>query len=377
MSPFAKKPAGIAAGCLYSVDRDVYRLYIEKQTLTAPVAEFDSGAHGDLAAAVRDQIQSEFGLVPEPLALHAPVPDLYAAAWAILRETVLVGGRLGRPAKEAMAVAISAGNRCPYCVDAHGVALHSLGEGAVETALRRGRASRLDSPLEALVAWAVASGRAGEPLAARPPFGPAEMPEAVGTVLCFQYINRMVTVLLPEHLLPRWLRRPLLTLLGRRLRRFAAVPLAPGDSLRRLAPAPPARPARGPRLAWAEGAPPIAAAFAAMGEATAAAIEPLLSPTAQVRVVAHLADWRGEDPPFGFDWMEEALAGLAAEEAAVARLGLLTALAPHRVGAEEVAAFRRHHPGDAALVGALAWACFGTAERMAQWVVPAPSAFGQ
>lgn len=326
---------------------------------------------GGLTAAVRDQIQSEFGLVPEPLALHAAAPGLFAPAWAILRETVVVGGRLGRPVKEAMAVAVSAANRCPYCVDAHGIALHALGEGAVEAALRPGRKGRLDSRFAALTAWAAASRRAADPLLARPPFAPDETPEAVGTVLCFQYINRMATVLLAETLLPRWLRRPLLPVVGRRLRRFASVPLPPGESLRLLGEGESTPATPGTDLAWAAASPPIAAAFAAMGEATAAGIRPLLSPAAQARVLDHLAGWRGEDPPFGFAWLEETLAGLPEPEAAVARLALLTALAPHRVDEKEIAAFRRHFAGDAALVTALAWACFETARRMSRWLAPA------
>lgn len=323
-------------------------------------------APGSLVAAVSGQIRREFGLLPEPLALHAPVPELLAAGWAILRETVVVGGRLGRPAKEAMAVAVSASNRCPYCVDAHGIALHALGKGATEAALARGRQDRLGPELEELLAWAAASGRADDPRLARPPFGPAEAPEAIGTVLCFQYINRMATVLLAETLLPRWLRRPLLPLVGRRMRRFAELPVAPGAS---LPPLPPLEP--GAHLAWAAASPPIATAFAAMDAATAAAVGPLLSPEGQARVKGHLAGWRGEEPPFGFAWLDEMLAGLSPGDAAVARLALLTAQAPHRVDAKEIAAFRHRFPGDAELVAVLAWACFRTARRISQWLAPA------
>ncbi len=318
---------------------------------------------GSLTAVVSGQIRDEFGLLPEPLALHSPVPELLAAGWAILRETVIVGGRLGRPAKEAMAVAVSASNRCPYCVDAHGIALHALGNGATETALARGRQGRLGPELEALLAWAAASRRADHPRLARPPFGPAEAPEAIGTVLCFQYINRMATVLLAETLLPRWLRWPLLPLVGRRMRRFAEVQRAPGAS---LPPLPPVEP--GAHLAWAAASPPIATAFAAMDAATAAAVGPLLSPEGQARVRHHLAGWRGEDPPFGFAWLDETLAGLTPGDAAAARLGLLAALAPHRVDEKEIAAFRRSLPADVELVAVLAWACFQTARRISEWL---------
>lgn len=45
------------------------------------------------------------------------------------RET-LVAGRVDRAVKEAVAVAVSKTNRCPYCVEAHATMLTAAGEGA-------------------------------------------------------------------------------------------------------------------------------------------------------------------------------------------------------------------------------------------------------
>jgi hypothetical protein len=81
-----------------------------------------------------------------------------------------------------------------------------------------------------------------------------------------------------------------------------------------------------------------------------------------------MAAWSGEDPPLAGAWVDDALTGVAAADRPACRLALLTALAPHRVGAAEVAAFQLRHPGDRALVALAAWASFAAARRLAGWL---------
>ena len=322
----------------------------------------------EATAPVYAQVRRDLGFAPQPLTLHAPLPELLAAAWATLRETVLVEHRLPRRIKEAMAVAVSEANRCPYCVDAHAIGLHAVGAKGTEAALRRGRREGLDARTRALVAWAEASRTPESPLLADPPFTAGEQPEAVGTALCFHYINRMVTVLLGERLLPvrrAWLRSPLLYMAGWGLSGHGRRRHPPGEALRLVAAVPVP-----PHLAWAAGVPEIASAFAALWAAVEAAGARVLGEEARRYLRERLAAWQGEEPPPGSGWIEGPLAGLPAGEAAAGRLVLLGALAPHRVHEGEVAAFRRHWPGDAPLVGTLAWASYGAARRISEWLVP-------
>lgn len=320
-------------------------------------------------APVWAQIESDLGLLPPPLVLHSPVPSLLAAAWATFRETVVVEAGLPRAVKEAMAVAVSEANRCPYCVDAHAVGLHSAGAGAVERALAAG-GGKLDPALRNRVEWAAAAGRPADPArGGAPPFSPDELAQAIGTVVAFHYINRVVTVLLPEHLLPvrnRWLRRPLLALVGARLAASARRPHEPGASLALLSSRP--DPASGP--AWAAGAPAVATAFAALGTAVEEAVADVLTTDAREATAARIAGWDGEPPPLGSEWLDEPLAGLPAADQPAARLAILTAVASHRAGEEPLAAFRRRHPGDAALVGLTAWAAYRAADRVAARLTP-------
>ena len=155
---------------------------------------------GSLSGKVYAQMRRDFGLLAEPLTLHAAVPELLAGAWSVLRETLVVGS-VPRERKERVALEISRLNRCPYCIDAHSIML----------AASRRAGSRRDATDESvadpLAEWARATRTPGAPILASPPFTGDEAPEIIGTALCFHYINRMVQVVLGETPLPlrgRW-----------------------------------------------------------------------------------------------------------------------------------------------------------------------------
>lgn len=335
---------------------------------------------GGRVAEVYAQLRRDFGTLAEPITLHTAVPELLATAWATLRETVIADGRLPRRIKEAMALAISAANHCPYCIDAHGIVLHALGDGGVETALRRRPEDRQaletlgDPRLAAFTAWAAASGAAAQAAALPAPFTPPEAPEALGTVLCFQYVNRMVTVLLDASPLPAaplrravpGLGRPVLALAGRRFAGAARAAHPPGESLSLVSPAAPQD-----FHAWAAAAPPIQTAFAAFAAAAEGAAAAVLEPTTRRQLRRQMAGWQGEPARLGTAWLNDALAQVNAVQQPAARLALLAARAPERLGAVEITDFRRRWPADAALVAVLAWGSHEAARRIAAWLTPA------
>jgi AhpD family alkylhydroperoxidase len=309
----------------------------------------------ELGRAAWVEMAREFAAAP-PLTVHAAQPEVLAAVWAVLRETVLVPGTVPREVKEAIATTVSAVNTCSYCVDVHGMfrrAAHHAGATS-------------EADLAAAVAWAHACRSPEDPRLAAPAFSREQAPEAVGTAAAFTYINRIVTVLLDESPFPRgvrFLRGPLSRIAGRFLARTVDRPLVPGAAVARL-PAVELPLA----LAWARPQPAIATAFAQLGAATDRAVAPVMPLAARQRVVTVLAEWRGEDPPFGRVWLDEAVVGLATEDLAAARLAVLTALAPERVTAEDVATFAADQPGDAALVALLAWSAYQTTHRAAGWL---------
>lgn len=270
--------------------------------------------------------------------------------------------------KEAVASAVSRLNDCTYCVDAHTVALHALGDAATADALATPATVDAAAPaLAPLIAWALATRTPDAPILRTPPFTSAEAPELVAMAFCFHYVNRLVTLFLTPSPLPfasprlkGWARRALGPVLSGQLQR----PLAPGDSLAFLPAATlPVDPA------WAENGTTLGPAFARAAAAFERVGAKALPAAARALVQSRLDAWRGADPGLGQGWVTEAVAALEAADRPAARLALLTAFAPSQVSDEIVAEFRRAEPSDAALVGAAAWASFATARRIAGWMV--------
>ncbi|WP_160050694.1 MULTISPECIES: carboxymuconolactone decarboxylase family protein [unclassified Nocardiopsis] len=316
---------------------------------TTPVTPRE--ATGPVAAAYT-QIREEFLLADGPLMTLSRVPSLLVAVWALLREAELAGPA-SRADRELVAAAVSAANRCPFCVDAHTTLGHAAGEHTAAEAVRAGRSPR-DPARAALADWAAATAAPGELPPA--PF-PAEHTAAfVGTALVTHFINRVVTSLLEERLLPanaqnsRLVRRAL----GRAVRRGPGDSVAPGRSLSLLPPV------RGPVPAWARQSP-VGTAYTALREA----VEALPLPGAvRARVRAVVAGGDLTPPPLAGAWPEEHLEGLQGTERAAARLALCAALAPHRVSDAHVEHWRAGGGTDADLVGLIALGAFTATDRV-------------
>lgn len=321
-----------------------------------------------LVAAVYDQAENEFALVP-PITLHSPAPEILAGIWSVTREAFVVG-RAGRLDREAVAAAVSLVNACPFCVEVHGAMLHGGGRHTLAgELLNRDEAQQSTSPL---VQWALATRTRGAAVLASPPFAAADAPHIVGTAITFHFINRMVNVFLDPS--PSPVKTPLLktafgrimgALMGRPLIRINA---APGDSLPLL---PNAK--LPPEFAWAASKPAIAGALARLSDAVETQGEHAVQPAVREIVTREVERWNGEDPGLSQAWISAALAPLKGDaERVTARLALLTALASYRVDQSIVGAYRRHAPSDASLVAVAAWASLLAVKRLATWVNPRP-----
>jgi AhpD family alkylhydroperoxidase len=279
---------------------------------------------------------------------------------------MIASGQVRRGYKEALAATISDLNRCPWCVEAHTLALHATGDHATAKAIIRHEAPTLADPeLQALIQWAAATRQPGATILTQPPFSAEAAPEIIGTALSFHFLNRMVSVLLAETFLPSSPRlKGAIKRTAGLIYSFAAnKTYLPGAALELL----PAvdLPAD---LAWSQANPIIAEAFARFAAATEQAGEQALSPPARAVVRQYLQQWQGQDPGLGLQWLEQAITGLEGEDRVSARLCLLTALTPYRVDAKTIAAYRTYRPGDVALVNALAWASFEASRRIGQWL---------
>lgn len=311
-----------------------------------------------LVADVYRGARREFGILAPPLALHSPAPEVLAACWMLLRETLLVEGRAGRAAKEAVATGVSQANACAYCVDVHRAKLQTL--------------SGPDTPaLAAVTDWARGLTTAGGPPGAVP-FAAGHLPELLATAVTFHYLNRMVLLFLPDSPVPAAAPRaghgPALRIVARAMRPDAGAPVTAGAALGLLPAAP--LPAA---LAWARPEPAVAGALSRAVAGVDAAAERWVPEAVRELLHAELAVSDGTPPGPSRAWLEPLVAPLDPAPRAVARLALLIALAPYQITDADVTAFRGVRPGDRELVELAAWASLTAAVRIAsRFAEPAP-----
>ncbi|WNV84536.1 carboxymuconolactone decarboxylase family protein [Umezawaea sp. Da 62-37] len=309
-----------------------------------------------LTASVYQQVEGDFGLLAPPVALHAVAPTVMAACWLMLRESLIVTDRVDRGTKEAVATAVSLCNRCPYCVDVHSMTLEAWGTTVPDD-------PESDHEVRLVADWA--RGTAKATTATIPATVPAaHVPELVGVVLTFHYVNRMVNVFLPDSPLPPGLpeaaRSRTLRMLGRFMRGAAHPHHAPGTSLD-LLPA-----ARLPAdLGWTRENPRVADAFAR----AAAAIDEAGARSAPESVRAllprMLVDWDGEAPDR--EVVIDAVAELPPADRPAGLIAVQTALTSSCLDLSAIAEFRGTRPDDRSLVELTSWASMSAARRIGEW----------
>ncbi|MFJ7219518.1 carboxymuconolactone decarboxylase family protein [Amycolatopsis sp. NPDC098790] len=307
---------------------------------------------------VRDvyrQVERDFGMLAPPIALHSPAPEVLAAAWLVLRESLVAAGTASRSDKEVVAAAVSAANSCPYCVEVHGMALSSLGDPAAAAAIESGAVRSIpDGGTRALAVWARGEG----PLPAGLPSATAA--EFTAVAVAFHYLNRVVSVFLGPSPLPEAVppgaRGRVRTVLARLLRPGPAP--APGDALGLLPPSPVAPPP------WSVTGL-VGDSFARAGAAFDRAGERVVPPRVRELVRCSLENWDGTAPGLSRAWVEEELAGLPRGEHAAGRLALLVAKAPYQVDAAAVTPVLRDL-GEGGLVELTAWAAHAAATGLGE-----------
>jgi AhpD family alkylhydroperoxidase len=317
------------------------------------------GAADGLVASVYAQAERDFGIVAPPLVLHSPSPASLAAIWLMLRETLLAVGEAGRAEKEVVAAAVSAENQCPYCVAVHSAAARDLTGESIAASISSGQLAEIADPkLRDLARWARETGKSGP---VPPPPGSARgFPEIAGVAVTFHYLNRMVSVFLPESPLPPLTPKPMASWVMGMLAAVMVAPRAvPGASLDLLPEAP--LPAE---FSWAAGTQHVAGALARADAAAAEAGRRLVPEPVRDLVLGQLEDWDGRPPGPSRAWAEELAARLSAGDRSSGRLALLTALAPYQVTKRDIGEFRDSgRPGDEGLIALTSWASMAAACR--------------
>jgi alkylhydroperoxidase family enzyme len=295
-------------------------------------------AAGGLVANVYQQMERDFGFLAPPISLHSPSPEVMAASWLMMRETLLASGRADRVLKESVASAVSEANTCPYCVEVHDAIRHSI-DGSYDA--------------DAVRAWVAGGPR---------PFPDDQLEECVGVAVTFEYVNRMNNVFLPESPIPSRVPALARNQVRRTLGGVAAPgkrAIEPGGSLALLPDAPLPE-----DLSWSAGHATVAGAFA-----KASAVIDSAGARSLPRHVRDLVNARLSGHAVGIglsrSWVDQAVAEVPAADRAVAKLALLTALASFQIDADVVASARHDCADDAALIDLTAWASLTAARRSA------------
>ncbi|MCC3372065.1 carboxymuconolactone decarboxylase family protein [Cohnella sp. REN36] len=310
------------------------------------------------------QIQRDFGLIGDIFHMHSPSPALFAAVWAALRETQLVGA-VPRDMKEAVALAVSKRNECPFCVDAHSTLLAAAGNKAVAKKIKENAVHEIkDANRRAIIEWTLETRSPGSPGLIRRPFSEQEAPEIIGTVVINNYINRMMDVLQHPTSIPKnaFLKAVFMKAGAVYLSSTVRRRKQPGESLRFLPEA-----LLPDNLRWARPHSAISRAFACLSVAANAAGESALDPNARMVVQRYLAHWDGKDPGLSRQWAEHAVERLSGASRTAAKLALLTAIAPYQVDEELIRLFRMAYPEDVQLLHLLSWSSFTAACQIGTW----------
>jgi uncharacterized peroxidase-related enzyme len=120
--------------------------------LTLPAAELTPAVRGYF-----DKCMEKLGFVPNVLAAYAFDMAKLEAFVAMYNDLMLAPSGLSKLEREMIAVAVSAENRCYYCLTAHGAAVRALSGDPVlgELMVMNYRAARLDRRQRAMLDFAV------------------------------------------------------------------------------------------------------------------------------------------------------------------------------------------------------------------------------
>lgn len=303
---------------------------------------------------VYEQMRREF-FVAGPFVLHSDVPELLAASWSLVRET-LFAGEADRGSKEIVAWAVSQANTCPFCIDAHYAAVKAC-----------------HAQDESLAQWARASASASRAAAASAPFSSHEA-EYFGTLVAFHYLNRMVSVFLDEKMMPmpdamKGVTQSMATyMMGGLIRKGEKI--NPGDSIELL---PRSDSTLAWRPDWAQKAPHIAAALAGWSSTIETlAMERLDSNFLEIAGNA-IELWQGETIHSVESSFSSAFESIDEQHVAALTLAMLTVSSPYNVTDSIVTNAITKDCTDTDVLILVAWAAQRSARKCANWMPVIPT----
>ena len=325
-----------------------------------------TGAEG-LTKDVLLQSQRDF-FINGTITSHAACPPLMAGMWVSGREIALTNQHLPAWLKKAMGAALSEVNKCPYCEDMLLSLTHGAKENNLANSLRKNEMASIEDEMTLKkLQWTKASiSRNARELEA-PPFKPEEMPEALGTLIVFNYTNKISDFTLNGSPVPSSLRSGALKLFGMELQESSALDLEHGASLYML---PEAKLSE--EYYWAAENPLVAESLSRWDQVVETEIAQALSGKTQQMIKENLLAWHGGQAPLSRRWVEEEVKDLHGEERDKARLVLLVAKASYQLDDGIIEQVTQHGVSEADLVRLGAWGAYLGAKTIANWCASVP-----
>lgn len=319
-------------------------------------------ASNPLVEEVYIQIKRDFGKIVEPFSIHSSLPKLLAGVWMASRESELVGV-VPRSYKEAVATTVSVLNNCSYCVDAHSIMLYATGKKGIADAICNGKYDQIsDEKIRKIVKWTVSTLSPGSKTNYELPFSKEFEPEIIGTIIFYEYINRIANIFLSETPLPSnisWLTGIMKIVAGRMFSRAVKRSKSLGDSLKFLPKADLPM-----EFSWAKGSSNVSGAFARFASIVEKIGNKLIDSEVRYCIKEYLDSWTGEKPGVSRKWIELPTKKLIRSKRIAAQLALLTAIAPYQIDKKLVLGFKRFFPEDIKLLGLASWASFSAAKKI-------------
>ena len=297
---------------------------------------------------------------------HSKVPELMAGMWTGVRETILVVDRLDRISKDAMSATLSQVNDCTYSSDMLISLMHSKGEHEIASGIFANDEEQIPDPvIRERCAWIRAVATAGSEAPPKLPFATEELPEAIGSLFVFSYINRFSHVVMDGSPVSapfglQTVKNAALRMFGFELRPTTVRVLEPGKALDLLPPAP-----LPDDLGWAAPNPRVADALARWAAANEREAAKAVSREVRDLVERSLQRWQGDLMPLSRNWLDDEVEGLIGEDRAVARLALVVAKASYQFEESLAQDVLGYGQDEERFIRVLAWGSHAGARRVA------------
>lgn len=323
-----------------------------------------------LTEQVYRMVQEEF-FINGSITSHSVVPELMAGMWCGGREAVLVEDQIDRGTKEAMSAILSQINECPYCEDMLVSLVYAADENDMAGQLNKkpeiGESGHYDEPI---LEWTrkVANGQWDTPF----PLETKAFPEAVGSLLAFNYINRFSHVVMDgspieQPLGLHGLRQSAIKFFGRELKFTLEKELEPGRSLQLL---PASRSSAD--LKWTDSNPRLKEAFSRWFSVVEHHADQAIPPPVRETVKNRVDKWSGETMPISRSWVKDEVHELRSEHRDLARFAMLVALSPYQVDESVVKPVQPEEDKER-FVRLLAWASLIGARAIATGIAESTS----